>query len=67
MNEFSFLLVRVIRASDGGFRHEKHEVSIDTVLSCMPSCTEPDAEPKRRFRDQLYLKHFANQVFDRRL
>lgn len=40
MNENSFLLVRAIRASDGGFRHEKHEGSLDPVLSCVPSCTD---------------------------
>jgi hypothetical protein len=40
MNESSFLLIRVIRANDGGFRHEKHEGSIRPRVSCMPSCTE---------------------------
>jgi hypothetical protein len=40
MNETAFVLPRAIRASDGGFRHEKHEGYIYPVVSCLPSCTD---------------------------
>jgi hypothetical protein len=48
MNETSFVHVRVIRANDGTPKHEMHEVSLETVLSCVPSCTDLETKSCRK-------------------
>jgi hypothetical protein len=40
MNEKGFRARSCFRANDGWLRHEKHEISLEIVLSCLPSCTD---------------------------
>jgi hypothetical protein len=56
MNETTFVPLRAIRATDGGFRHEKHETSIEVVLSCLPSCTTIGGEEGTRIGTRASLK-----------